>query len=393
VRDLRVLGVTADGEHVLLGAGAGRPSHRLAVDERLRAAIRGELGPPGESAAESALTPREIQARLRAGGSPEEIARAAGVPVTRVLRYAGPVLSERERVLDEAWAARMARARRGLSARPLGEAVATHLGAVSGLRAETIQWRAWRRDDSRWVVEVSYISRARRRHVEWLWHPVERHLEPLDATATSLGYVDERTTAVRPAASEPVRRRKATGRPKRVPAGKAAKPTPGRKPRTAVPPPPKSVGRTRAPRKAAAPAVPRTRAPRKAAAPAVTRTRAPRKAAAPAVTRTRKAAAPAVTRTRAPRKAAAPAVTRTRKAGAAKSPPRTVTAVKAPAREPVGAVAAAPVPATLPRARPGPGATGGRKGRATVPSWADVLLGGPAATTQGTARQRAGRGS
>ncbi len=45
---------------------------------------------------ESALTPREIQARIRGGESLEEVAQAAGVYVEQIDAYAGPVLAERE---------------------------------------------------------------------------------------------------------------------------------------------------------------------------------------------------------------------------------------------------------------------------------------------------------
>src|SRR4029450_8977490 len=41
------------------------------------------------------LAPLDIQARIRAGESADDVARVAGVPVDRVLRYAGPGLQER----------------------------------------------------------------------------------------------------------------------------------------------------------------------------------------------------------------------------------------------------------------------------------------------------------
>ena len=41
---------------------------------------------------ESALTPREIQARIRGGESLEEVAQAACVSFEQIDAYAGPVL-------------------------------------------------------------------------------------------------------------------------------------------------------------------------------------------------------------------------------------------------------------------------------------------------------------
>src|SRR5205807_748847 len=52
--------------------------------------------------APSSLSPRDIQARIRSGDSADDVARVAGVPVDRVLRYAGPVLQERAMLAQHA---------------------------------------------------------------------------------------------------------------------------------------------------------------------------------------------------------------------------------------------------------------------------------------------------
>ena len=41
------------------------------------------------------LTPKEIQSRIRAGASVQQVAEATGVDVSRVKRFAHPVLLER----------------------------------------------------------------------------------------------------------------------------------------------------------------------------------------------------------------------------------------------------------------------------------------------------------
>ena len=65
MRQLHVLGVSDDGQALLLGPSAGKASHRLPLDEKLRAAVRGQLSAVGVDRAESALTPKEMQARMR----------------------------------------------------------------------------------------------------------------------------------------------------------------------------------------------------------------------------------------------------------------------------------------------------------------------------------------
>jgi hypothetical protein len=188
------------------------------VDERLRAALRGDLPPPGSAAIESALSPREIQARLRAGATPEQVARAAGVPVVRVLRYAGPVLSERARVLEEAQAALMNRPRRGQSTVPLGDAVTAHLAATSGLRPETVEWSTFRRADGQWILTLRFVARNRNRRAQWLWDPHAHHVTSMDPLAGSLGFVAE---------GVPARRR---SRPAQKPAKQVARKSASSKP-------------------------------------------------------------------------------------------------------------------------------------------------------------------
>ena len=42
---------------------------------------------------DSALRPRDIQARIRAGETPEEVAALAQASVEKIMAYAGPVLA------------------------------------------------------------------------------------------------------------------------------------------------------------------------------------------------------------------------------------------------------------------------------------------------------------
>jgi len=126
VRELHVVAVSEDGRHVLLAGkrGATKGGFRVALDERLGAAVRGDLPRPGEAEPHgSELTPKEIQARLRSGESAESIALAAGVPVARVERFSGPVQGEMARVIDATRSAYLVRGRLGRSAIPLGAAV------------------------------------------------------------------------------------------------------------------------------------------------------------------------------------------------------------------------------------------------------------------------------
>jgi len=132
MRALRVVGLTEDGD-VVLEDPVRLERFRVPADERLRAAARGDLSRLGQIAIEleSQLRPREIQARIRAGASVEQVATAAGVPEQKIERFAYPVLLERSRTAEVAQRAHPVRAE-GPDARMLGDVVA-HTFGLRGL--------------------------------------------------------------------------------------------------------------------------------------------------------------------------------------------------------------------------------------------------------------------
>jgi hypothetical protein len=220
VRRLEVVSVSDDGSYVLLASAEdARPTHSVLIDARLHAAVRGKLDDSGRR--ESELPPKEIQARLRAGEAPEQVAKMAKVPVSRVMRYAGPVISGRDRIIDQARAAVMHRPRGPQQTTSLGTMVEKRLAETSGLHKDSVAWTARRRDDGAWVVGLSYAARGGTRSASWLWQPAGRALTSLNALATRLGAEDD------PVA---LRRKRAASR---APAKRAAKKRPAAK-RTAT---------------------------------------------------------------------------------------------------------------------------------------------------------------
>jgi hypothetical protein len=184
-QELSALGLSEDGERLVLASIDGQ-RFTVPVDERLRTIVRGRAGRLGQQEVrlESALTPREMQARLRAGASAAEVARAAGIPIERVARYEGPVLAERARVVEEARAARLP-SRTDEPRRPLGELVDDRL-ATSGVAVHEAVWDAWRRPDGTWMVHVSFTTGERERRASWSWDPSVRRIRPHDEDAELL---------------------------------------------------------------------------------------------------------------------------------------------------------------------------------------------------------------
>ena len=158
---LTLVGMSEDKTRLLLVDDAGR-EFTLDADHTLRAALRGDHTRLGqlEIQMESALRPRDIQARIRAGESPEDLAQAAGTTVEKVMVYAGPVLAERAHVAERAQRASVRTTGGEPAARTLGEAVAAQLRRTN-VPADGLEWDAWRREDGRWTLAVPLSSSAR----------------------------------------------------------------------------------------------------------------------------------------------------------------------------------------------------------------------------------------
>ena len=110
MRIARLVGLSQDGKSLIVATESG-DELAVAVDERLRAALRGDRPRLGQLEIEmqTSLTPRDIQARIRAGETLEDVARVAGIPMDRVERFAAPVLAEREHVASMAMASSVRR--------------------------------------------------------------------------------------------------------------------------------------------------------------------------------------------------------------------------------------------------------------------------------------------
>ncbi|MDH2393257.1 septation protein SepH [Streptomyces sp. HNM0663] len=197
--ELRVVAVSNDGTRLVLKA-ADSTEFTLPIDERLRAAVRNDRARLGqiEIEVESHLRPRDIQARIRAGASAEEVAQLAGIPVERVRRFEGPVLAERAFMAERA---RKTPVRRpGENTGPqLGEAVQERL-MLRGAEKDTVQWDSWRRDDGTWEVLLVYRVAGEPHSASWTYDPPRRLVQAVDDEARALiGETDDTiTTAQEP---------------------------------------------------------------------------------------------------------------------------------------------------------------------------------------------------
>ncbi|MEU9578096.1 septation protein SepH [Streptomyces chilikensis] len=183
--ELRVVAVSNDGTRLVLKA-ADSTEYTLPIDERLRAAVRGDRPRLGqiEIEVESHLRPRDIQARIRAGATAEEVAQMAGIPVDRVRRFEGPVLAERAFMAERARKTPVRRPGENTGP-PLGEAVAERL-LLRGADKDTVQWDSWRRDDGTWEVLLVYRVAGEPHTASWTYDPPRRLVAAVDDEARSL---------------------------------------------------------------------------------------------------------------------------------------------------------------------------------------------------------------
>ncbi|MDR0837922.1 MAG: DUF3071 domain-containing protein [Propionibacteriaceae bacterium] len=106
---------------------------------------------------EMSLTPREIQTRIRAGESVDEVARVAGVASSAISAFASPVLAERSYATQQARGAQVRRSGEPMPHRTLDDVVSDRL-ASRGIDPTLVAWDAWRGLDRLWSIKASYKS-------------------------------------------------------------------------------------------------------------------------------------------------------------------------------------------------------------------------------------------
>lgn len=204
LQELRLVGVHDDGQHLLLSAGSGA-DFRLPLDEALRRAVaRPAPQRPAPSGAAN-MTPREIQAEIRAGATAESIAEASGIPLARVQRFESPVLAEREHVVRLAQACEVGitppahsafAAEFGEGPAHLGDVV-SHRLAVYGVNASRVEWDSWRRRDGLWTVVARFelpdgtpSSIGEEPPATWTYNPVRRSVANANRWAQQLSELE-----------------------------------------------------------------------------------------------------------------------------------------------------------------------------------------------------------
>jgi len=201
MQELRLVAVSEDGSYAVLVVPGRSGRFALPIDERLRTVARGQFSRLAqyEIEVESPLRPKEIQDRIRAGETAEEIADAAGLPVDRIRRFEGPVLAEREFKAKEAQRATVRSRGEGGPGPRLGEIVTERL-SDSGANTDEVDWDSRKRPDGNWQVQLAYTVAGRMHLAEWVYDPRSKHVTPDDDEAVRLCLSEAEWPEPRPAA-------------------------------------------------------------------------------------------------------------------------------------------------------------------------------------------------
>ncbi|HXS62669.1 MAG TPA: septation protein SepH [Streptosporangiaceae bacterium] len=187
MQELRLVAVSEDGSYAVLTVPGRSGRFALPIDERLRTVARGQFSRLAQYdiEVESPLRPKEIQDRIRAGETAEEIADVAGLPVDRIRRFEGPVLAEREFRAAEAQRATVRSPGESGFGPRLSEVVAERLADL-GAGPEDQEWDSRKRQDGNWQVQLAYTVAGRMYVAEWVYDPRNKHVTPADDEAIRL---------------------------------------------------------------------------------------------------------------------------------------------------------------------------------------------------------------
>lgn len=184
MQELKVIGVE-DG--ALLVASDEGSRFRVEIDEATRARLR---PPAPETGSARRLAPKEIQAHIRAGMSAEDVAAVTGAPLEYIQRFEGPVLAEREFVIESALGVPVQIA---VEADP---AAGTTFGTVIRQRladagAADERWASWKEQAGSWVVKLTFEIAQVEHDARWSFDPKRTALSPINPEAISLSQQGE----------------------------------------------------------------------------------------------------------------------------------------------------------------------------------------------------------
>ena len=185
MQELKVIGVE---NGALLAASEDGDRYRIAIDEVLQSRLRQTQT---ERAKAPKLSPREVQAHIRSGMSAEDVAAVTGASLDYVRRFEGPVVAEREYIVSSALSVPVHTA---IDPEPVDENV--NFGSVirsrlASLGATGERWASWKEPGGGWIVKLSFTADDIDHDARWGFEPKKNALTPVGSEAIALSQQGE----------------------------------------------------------------------------------------------------------------------------------------------------------------------------------------------------------
>ena len=180
VTELRLNGKTEDGLHLSLHDNDGN-EYTVRVSDTLRATVNQQRLMAVPTNLEPTVSIKEIQRLLRAGQTSDQIARENNISIEKIERFAGPILSERIYIIDQAQQI-VIRKEGGRDPVTLLGVVISRL-APRNIDSSELSWDTWRLEDGTWTIELHYPNSTGIGIAQWNFDAVLRTVISMDENA------------------------------------------------------------------------------------------------------------------------------------------------------------------------------------------------------------------
>jgi hypothetical protein len=153
----------------------------IRVSDTLRATVNQQRLMAVPTNPEPSVSIKEIQRLLRAGQTAEQIAREHEISIEKVERFAGPILSERIYIIDQAQQI-VIRKEGGRDAVTLLGVVISRL-APRNIDSSELTWDTWRLEDGTWTIELHYPNNTGVGIAQWSFDATLRTVISMDENA------------------------------------------------------------------------------------------------------------------------------------------------------------------------------------------------------------------
>ena len=178
--ELRLNGKTEDGLHLSLHDNDGN-EFTVRVSDTLRATVNQQRLMSVPTTNEPIVSIKEVQRLLRAGQTVEQIARDNNISIEKIERFAGPILSERIYIIDQAQQIAI-RKEGGREAVTLLGVVISRL-APRDIDSSELSWDSWRLEDGTWTIELHYPNNTGVGIAQWNFDATLRTVVSMDENA------------------------------------------------------------------------------------------------------------------------------------------------------------------------------------------------------------------